>query len=200
MKRLLRAGALALALAGVLGTSVQPASATVEVGAVAFVGHAVVHPGIADPLFPDPPNLTKVPDPLNPSFGDNSASYSFTTDTCVGITVTANKAKPPVSEPNCTITALGLVHGFCGFSHGTGHGALSVGSQHFSFSFSFTGFVPGLVVTGTIHKHTNNSSGPLAAVVNATPPPPGDPTSCVTKGPHSFRIIGVAASVLLSLP
>lgn len=155
MRKLRRVGMFAVALAGLLGTSVQPAAAA-EVTEVVFAGTATVGGGgIAFPCFPgiidtfgnvsDCPlvpggtdistqNLPTGHNPLTytrPVFhGGDSASMSFTSTACLATDATVGKTDDhTLGAGTCLMVANGLVHGYCGLAEGFLTGAWAVTSS-----------------------------------------------------------------------
>ncbi|HEX9969978.1 MAG TPA: hypothetical protein VGB03_07550, partial [Acidimicrobiales bacterium] len=161
MRKLLRAGVLAVALLGLLGSTLSPAQATTAF-TFTFEGSARTGP-LGYPCAPIPSGIfSNCPEPVGT--GGNTVGFTFASNTCVGSKTDVLKAKNPPGEPVktytglCSITASGVVTGYCGLSTGGGSGtivftdAVKGNAKVMPFTFTWTGSAHTLVVTGTSNK------------------------------------------------
>jgi hypothetical protein len=188
MRKFTRIGVLVLVVAGVLGSSTQPAAAA-EALTVVFTGTATVGNSpdglafpcvnggtvsLADcPIIGTPISVQNLPTPHNPLtfirpvFHDgDSAGFNFTSTTCAAADV-ATVGAHTLGAGTCSMAANGVVHGYCGLAEGFLVGGLAVSSNslvptagHGTRFYQFTGrFVTVGAVSVLRGSITNTTSG-----------------------------------------
>jgi hypothetical protein len=197
-------------LVGVLAMSavaVPPASAHSE-ATIDFEGTATLTGGLGLPFVHGTPVITPNPGAgkKTPPFtvgGGNTRTGTFASAICVGTGTNApDKQKPTTQGPGCNIGVSFIVTGFCGLSHGSGTGSLTLGGQRRWFNFTWTD--PGnrmLVIlgnwwtTGPTKPPPGQIEGDLVALATATPDPTPDTGSCTTKTQTNFIVAGTATLI-----
>lgn len=156
--RTARLGVLTAAVVGLMVTMVPSASAT-TIKEVGFTGNANLARPLGYPCAPItvPPTFTKCPPPVGTM---NHADFTFRSDNCVKLSVSANKTPDKTGPAFCHLVARGTVWGYCGLSVGLGTATLvntgpiapeapGGNKTTMNFNFEFTGVASTLFLTGT---------------------------------------------------
>lgn len=145
-----------------------------------------------------PPSRVPLPLPTYPWLQlPNAATFTFSTSTCLMVVAHITKPAPTgttVHTPSCTLSATGIVLGFCGLSQG--HGTATITDPlgfTYSVGFHWTGIGGNLVIDGQVTKFSNPTQrGTFLGLAHAIGPEPitVPGQSCLNKTARTFTVAG----------
>lgn len=205
-----------VALAGLLTTAVQPATANTTVLVSTFVGDMyITGGGFGDPCTPYGTTSNCVPDTtttikagpkglptINTTVNNgNTRGFGFSSTLCLAGGVSVEVGKVPVASPLCSLAAAGAITGFCGLASATGTGAFQMprletfGYQTYFFTWKLswggvTHEVSHLTLYGSVTKSTGGAAGWVMGEIDLYPDPPFNAGggSCTNKTATHYTV------------